>query len=131
MNAWLMTLLSAGILVGLAGCATPEETADNGLDPRGGADDGLGNDDTTTPDRIRVGGDVYECDDTLDADGSCDSYERQDDATTGSEAQDVTAGADGTIEVGGQTYACEDADDVATGDEPTTVGACERYERDG
>lgn len=125
----------------LAGCATPDESTDDGLDTDVGpgtdiGDEGdnvagetnaTGNMTWTTGDRIMINGNPYECDDTLDTDGICDEWDYQEmDAGGNATRESFTSNADGTVTIKGHTYTCDDANTV---DFPAgaPAGACVTY----
>lgn len=144
-----LVILVAGLVsaAALAGCATPEESGDDGLDTdpgQGGdlgdeGDNGLGDGNMTgggnttgngtwaTGDTILIDGNPYECDDTLNADGVCDEWDYQELADETAGAQEFSFNEDGTVTIGGHTYECDDTNTV---DFPAGApeGACVTYQ---
>lgn len=81
-----VTMLS----LALAGCAEPQESIAPG------------------PEYVRLGGSVFECDDTVSTDGVCDEYVLAEDAPTDAEVVDGTLNDDGTATIEDRTYVCDD-----------------------
>lgn len=130
MTRLALLFATAALVVGLAGCASPNEATDGpdlndsvrDVDPAPDA----------TPEFLILNGATYECDDTVDGDGVCDGYELNEGDAGDGTAQTVTANADGTLTVAGHTYRCDNTDvvDADVVDGTDTQGECERYDRD-